>query len=90
MPLEILLSAGGLLLTAAGSALLYAASENQRLLRIAPSRRLLVVLAAVLILLGTAAWVSTWGGLVGGLLALLTWMLVSVALPYVAARRGIR
>lgn len=87
---EVLLSSGGFLLTTLGSSLLYAASENQRLFRHVPRPRLLLVLAAILILAGTSTWVASWGGLVGGLLALLTWMLASIVLPYLAARWGIR
>lgn len=77
----------GFLLTAIGSALLYACSDKQRLFRKTPSGTLLFPVSALLMLLGIAAWSSAWGGLVGGLLALLTWMLTSVALPCLLARR---
>lgn len=87
---EVLWSLGAFLLTSLGSLLLYAASDNQRVFRRVPSPRALLVLAAILLLLGIAAWVASWGGLVGGLLALLTWMLLSIALPYATARWGIR
>lgn len=80
-------SLAGFLLSTAGSLLLYACSNNQRLLKKAP-RGLLLPIAAILMLLSIAAWASTWGGLVGGLLALLTWMMVSLAVPYLLARRG--
>lgn len=79
----------GLFLTAAGAVLLYLASEHQRLLARRPSPKPLLMAGGICLLAGAAAWVGAWGGLVGGLLALAVWMTVSVALPYLLARRSL-
>ena len=81
------LSAAGLLATALGATLLYLASEHQRLLRSPPPARSVLGAGAVAMVSGIAAFVASWGGIVGGLLALAVWMAASVALTYLLARR---
>ncbi|MNZ27718.1 hypothetical protein D3C78_449390 [compost metagenome] len=84
---DALFSGAGFLLISLGALFLYLSSEHQRLLRRRPKSVPVLLLGAALLFAGTAAWTVAWGGLVGGLLALAVWMLVSVALPYLLARR---
>ncbi|MBO3278094.1 hypothetical protein [Pseudomonas schmalbachii] len=84
---DALFSGAGFLLVSLGALFLYLTSAHQRLLRRPFRPAPFLVLGAAFLFAGTAAWTVAWGGLVGGLLALAVWMLVSVALPYLLARR---
>ncbi|MED5611661.1 hypothetical protein VV867_28505 [Pseudomonas sp. JH-2] len=87
MAVDTLYSSAGFLLVSLGALFLYLGSEHQRLLRRRPRPAAVLLPGAVCLFAGTAAWTLAWGALVGGLLALAVWMLVSVALPCLLAGR---
>ena len=89
MTRQWLFSTLGLVLTSAGAIAMYAASEHQRLVRNRQRAWPYLSAGGVLMVPGIAAWVASWGGLVGGLLALSVWMTVSIAMPYLLARRSL-
>lgn len=76
-----------LLLSVGGAILVYLASARQRLLA-KPLHAGMRGVAAILLALGLAAWITAAGMGAGSVTALTCWMLSWVALPYLAWWRG--